>query len=63
MRTSTIFRDPIVEEVRDIKRRLAGKFDYDVRAMLKDAQRRQTRGGHKVLVVPPRKASKSPRPK
>lgn len=48
-RASTSFRDPIVDEVREIKRRLAEKFDYDVRAMLKDAQKRQSRSGRKVV--------------
>ena len=55
-RTSTKFRDPIVEEVREVKRRLAEQFDYDVRAMLKDAQKKQTRGSRKVVAVPARKA-------
>ncbi len=46
-RASTVFRDPIVDEVREIKRRLAEKFDYDVRAMLKDAQKRQSHSERK----------------
>jgi hypothetical protein len=54
--TPTTFRDPIVEEVREAKQRLAARFDYDVRAMLKDAQRRQARGGRKIVSVPTRKS-------
>jgi hypothetical protein len=50
-----VFRDPIVEEVREIKRRLAEQFDYDVRAMLKDVQKKQTRGGRRVVAAPARK--------
>lgn len=33
--------DEIVEEVRKAKQRLAARFDFDVVAMLKDAQKRQ----------------------
>lgn len=44
MRSSTVLRDPIVEEIREIKRRLAEKFSYDVRAMLEDTRKRQKRG-------------------
>ena len=36
-----VFVDPIVEEVRDTKTRLAQKFNYDVRAMLGDVCKRQ----------------------
>jgi hypothetical protein len=43
--------DPLVAEVRQTKERLAAKFNYDVRAMLKDAQRRQRRGGKKVVAL------------
>ena len=57
-RTSTIFRDPIVEEVREVKRRLAEEFSGDVRAMLKDAQKKQTRGGRKLVAAPPPKAAR-----
>ena len=43
--------DPIVAEIRRIKDRLAAKFNYDAEAMLQDAQRRQTRGGKKVVTL------------
>ena len=52
-----LLRDPIIEEVREVKRRLAEKFDYDVRAMLKDAQRRQTRSGRTIITLSRRKPS------
>ncbi len=51
-RKPTVFQDPIVEEVREIKRRLAEMFDYDVRAMLKHVQKRESRGGRKIVTLP-----------
>jgi len=45
----TPMTDPIVKEIREVKRRLAARFKYDVVAMLKDAQRRQAHSGHKVI--------------
>ena len=51
-RASLTFRDPIVDEVREIKERLAEKFDYDVKAMLADAQRKDARAGRKVVASP-----------
>ena len=41
--------DPIVAEVRKIKDRPAAQYGYDVEAMLRDAMRRQSRGGRKVV--------------
>jgi hypothetical protein len=41
--------DPIVAEVRKIKERLAARYHYDAEAMLRDAMRRQKRGGKKVV--------------
>jgi len=47
--------DPIVAEVREIRDRLAAKLNYDVRAILKDAQRRQRESGQKVVTLPPKR--------
>jgi hypothetical protein len=33
--------DPIVEEVRAIREQLAARFDFDIRAIVADAQKRQ----------------------
>jgi hypothetical protein len=52
----TAFRDPIVEEMRDIKNRLAQKYNYDVRAMLEDVQKRQASGGRKLIAIAKRKS-------
>ena len=44
-----MIEDEIVLEVRKVKESLAAKFNYDVRAMLLDARKRQNSSGHKVV--------------
>jgi hypothetical protein len=44
MKTS-IWKDPIVAEVRKVKERLAAKFEFDVVAMLRDQQQREKASG------------------
>jgi hypothetical protein len=48
-------RDPIVDEVRAIKEKLAARFDFDVRAIAADARRRQQASGHPVVSHPPKR--------
>lgn len=47
--------DPIVDEIREIRERLAARFDYDIDAMVKDAQERDTAGDREVVRLPPRR--------
>lgn len=42
-------KDPIVEQVRRVKQRLAAKFNYDIRAIGADARKRQWDWGGKVV--------------
>ena len=44
-----VMRDPVVEEVRRIKEKLAAKFNYDIHAIAEDARARQWDSGHKVV--------------
>jgi len=53
--------DPIVAEVREIKERLAARHNYDAEAMLRDAMRRQSRQGRKVVTLAKRPAPHTPR--
>jgi hypothetical protein len=41
--------DPIVADVRKVKEQLAAQFNHDVVAMLRDAQKREKRSGHKLV--------------
>ena len=43
------WRDPIVEEVRKIRTEHAARFNYDVRAIVEDARKRQQSGNRKVV--------------
>jgi len=42
-------KDPIVEEIRRNRQELAARFNYDLRAIIADAQRRQQARGKKVV--------------
>lgn len=41
--------DPIVEEVRAIREHLAAQFDFDIRKIIADAQRRQAASTSKIV--------------
>jgi hypothetical protein len=42
-------KDEIVEEVRKAREEQAAKFNYDLRAILADARKRQKKSGHKAV--------------
>jgi hypothetical protein len=44
-----MIRDPIVDEVRAIRERLAAQFDFDIRKIVKDAQKRQASSQARVV--------------
>lgn len=41
--------DPIVEEVRNARRELAAKFQFDVKKMFADAKSREAISGHRLV--------------
>jgi hypothetical protein len=47
--------DPIVDEIREIRERLAARFGFDVRAIAEDARRQDAAGDRKVVRLPPRR--------
>jgi hypothetical protein len=51
-----MFEDPIVEEVRKIREERARKLNFDIRAIVADARKRQVLAGRKL--VSPREASR-----
>jgi hypothetical protein len=53
--------DPIVAEIREIRERLAARFGYDIRAIVKDAQQRDALGDREVMRLPPRRPGLLPR--
>jgi hypothetical protein len=44
-----MYDDPIVNEVRKTRERLAAKFDFDVGAIFKDLRKRQAKLGTKLV--------------
>ena len=52
--------DPIVEEIHRIREQIAAKFNYDLKAIVRDAQRRQHESGAKVVRREPRRVEPGP---
>ena len=50
--------DPVVEEIRKIRDRLAAKFNYDMAAIARDARQRDAAGDRLVVRREPRSAVK-----
>ena len=50
--------DPIIAEVRHARDLLAAKFNYDVAAIVRDAQKRQKQSKLKVVSLKPRKRTR-----
>jgi hypothetical protein len=44
-----MFPDPIVEEVRAIREQLAAQFNFDIRKIVEDTQRRQAASGSRIV--------------
>jgi hypothetical protein len=47
-------RDPIVEEVRQVRDAYAKQFQYDLEAICRDIRAKQTQCGRKVVSLPPK---------
>ncbi len=44
-----MIRDPIVDEVRAIREQLAAQFDFDIRKIVEDAQKRQATSQSRIV--------------
>lgn len=53
-----MFKDPIVEEVRATRQKYASKFNYDLRKIAEDLNKRQEEAGRKVVSFPPKPAKR-----
>ncbi len=49
-----MIEDSVVAEVRRAREEIAKRFNYDLRAMIEDARKRQSLSGRKVVSFPPR---------
>ena len=44
-----MWKDPIVKQVRKVREEHAAKFNFDIKAIIKDARKRQLASKHKVV--------------
>jgi hypothetical protein len=42
-------KDPVVQEVRRARERIAAKHNYDLNAIIADAAKRQAQSGHRIV--------------
>ncbi len=54
-----MFNDPIVEEVRRVRDKLAARFDYNIEAIVENARKEQEALGQKTVSFAPRKPKMS----
>jgi hypothetical protein len=47
-------KDEVVEEVRKARQMQAAKWNFDLKAILDDARKRQTQSGHRVVSLVPK---------
>lgn len=47
-------KDPIVEEVRETRRKHAKRFNFDVHAICEDLRKKEKACGHPVKSLPPK---------
>ncbi len=52
-----MWQDEIVEEIHRIRETHAKSFNYDLRAMFADWQKKQNSSGRKVVTLPPKMRS------
>jgi hypothetical protein len=51
-----MFKDPIVEEVRDTRQKHAAQFNYDLRKIAEDLRKKERLSGRKSVSFPPKPA-------
>ncbi len=55
-----MWKDPIVEETRELREQYASKHNHDIDAIFEDIQQRQSKSDKKWVSFPPRKLFNSP---
>ena len=53
-------RDPIIEEVREIRQKHARQFDYDPKAIFEDLKRYQEESEQETVSFPPKRLDRTP---
>ncbi len=47
-----MWKDPIVEEIHQVRRENAARFDFDPKRIMEDARQRQEKSGREVIHLP-----------
>jgi hypothetical protein len=55
-----MWKDPIVEETRQLREHYASQFHHDVDAIFQDILKRQAKSPDKLVSFPPRKPAHTP---
>jgi hypothetical protein len=55
----TMWKDPIVEEIRRIRQEHAAKFNYNIHEICEDMRRRERESGRTYVTLPPRRIEPS----
>lgn len=50
-----MWKDPIIEETRNLREQYASKHNHDIDAIFEDIQQRQSKSDKKWVLFPPRK--------
>ena len=53
-------KDPIVEEVREVRDSHAARFEYDLDAIFRDIKEKEKKSGCRYVSFPPRRAESQP---
>jgi hypothetical protein len=56
----TMWKDPIVEEIRRYREEYAAQFNFDLHAICEDLRNQQGKNGRQVISLPPKRIAKSP---
>ena len=49
-----MLKDELVEDVRKVRQEQAARWNFDLKAILADARKRQAQSGHKVVSFAPK---------
>jgi len=53
-----MFKDPIVEEVREARQKHAARFNFDLRRIAEDLRAKEQQSGRKIVSFPAKPAKK-----
>jgi hypothetical protein len=57
----TMWKDPIVEEMRKVRQKHAAKFNYDIEAIVADLREQEKKSRRKLVSLKPKKPPARPK--